>query len=122
MWVLFPALDLEIGAAAPWLILVANSFAIAIPSGPATVGVYEASVQAALIAYGISPSVGLSYAVVLHAVNFFPIILLGMVCSWWVGRHPAAPSGASGPTPERSGLNAPPAQVADAAAPGRTRP
>jgi glycosyltransferase 2 family protein len=89
VWVLFPALDLQIGAAAPWLILVASSFAIAVPSGPATVGVYEASVQAALIAYGISPSVGLTYAIVLHAVNFFPIILIGMVCSWWVGRHPA---------------------------------
>lgn len=89
IWVLFPALDLDLGAAAPWLILIANTFAIMVPSGPATVGVYEASVQAALIALGISASTALSFAVVLHAVNFFPVILMGAVSSWWIARQPA---------------------------------
>jgi uncharacterized membrane protein YbhN (UPF0104 family) len=60
-----------------------------IPSGPATVGVYEASVQVALIACGVGASTALAYAVILHAVNFFPVILLGAVCSWWIARQPA---------------------------------
>jgi glycosyltransferase 2 family protein len=88
-WVLFPAFDLQVGASAPWLILVANTLAIAIPSGPATIGLYEASVQAALIASGVGASTALSYAVVLHAVNFFPVILMGLISSWWIGLHPA---------------------------------
>jgi glycosyltransferase 2 family protein len=89
IWVLLPAFDIHVGGVAPWLILVANTFAVTIPSGPATVGVYEASVQAALIAYGVSASTALSYAIVLHAVNFFPVILVGLVSSWWISRHPA---------------------------------
>ena len=91
LWVLFPAFDLDTDAAAPWLILVANTFAIMIPSGPGGVGVYEASVQVALIAAGVSASIALAYAVVLHAVNFFPVILLGAACSWWIARQPAHP-------------------------------
>lgn len=85
-WVLFPAFDLDVGALAPWLVLVANSFALIVPSGPGTVGVYEASVQVSLIAFGVSASTALSYALVLHAVNFFPIIVVGLVASWIMGR------------------------------------
>jgi uncharacterized protein (TIRG00374 family) len=91
IWVLFPAFDLDLGASAPWLILLANTFAIMLPSGPATLGVYEASVQVALIALGISASTALSYAVVLHAVNFFPVIAVGAACSWWIARQPQQP-------------------------------
>ena len=91
IWVLFPAFDLDLGASAPWLILLANTFAIMLPSGPATLGFYEASVQVALIALGISASTALSYAVVLHAVNFFPVLLVGAACSWWIARQPPAP-------------------------------
>ena len=90
IWVLFPAFDLHVGASAPWLILLANTFAIMLPSGPATLGVYEASVQIALIALGISASTALSYAFVLHAVNFFPVLALGAACSWWIARQPPA--------------------------------
>jgi uncharacterized protein (TIRG00374 family) len=90
--VLFPAFGLRVDTLAPWLILVANSFALAIPSGPATIGVYEASVQASLVAFGISASTALSFAVVLHAVNIVPVVLLGLVAGWWVGRQPSHPA------------------------------
>jgi uncharacterized protein (TIRG00374 family) len=85
-WMLFPAFDLQVDLLAPWLVLVANSFAQTIPSGPGTVGVYEASVQAALVAFGVSGSVALSYALVLHAANFFPIILVGLLASWLMSK------------------------------------
>jgi glycosyltransferase 2 family protein len=91
IWLLFPAFDLEVSASAAWLILVANAFAITLPTAPAGVGAFEASIQAALIAYGVSASTALSYAVVLHAINFLPIILIGAVSSWWITRHPARP-------------------------------
>lgn len=84
---LFPAFGLDPWTLAPWLLLIANSFAMVVPSSPGTVGVYEASVQAALVAYGISASAALSFALVLHAVNFFPVILMGLVGSWWLSRQ-----------------------------------
>lgn len=88
-WALLPAFDLEdVDSLAPWLVLIANSFALVIPSSSAAVGVYEASVQAALVAFGVPATTGLSYALVLHAVNFFPIILVGAVASWVIGRKP----------------------------------
>jgi uncharacterized protein (TIRG00374 family) len=91
IWLLFPAFNLDVSGSAPWLILVANAFAITIPAGPAGVGVFEASIQAALIAYGVSASTALSYAVVLHAINFLPVILIGAASSWWIAYRPAHP-------------------------------
>ena len=90
IWLLFPAFGLQVDGSAAWLILVANAFAITLPTGPAGVGVFEASIQAALIAYGVSASEALSYAVVLHAINFLPIIVIGAASSWWIARHPAS--------------------------------
>jgi uncharacterized protein (TIRG00374 family) len=82
--VLFPAFDLDPWTLAPWLLLVANSFALVIPSSPGTIGVYEASVQAALVAYGLSSSAALSFALVLHAINFFPVIAVGAIAWVWL--------------------------------------
>jgi uncharacterized protein (TIRG00374 family) len=88
-WVLFPAFDLHTSGLAPWLLLLANSFALTIPSSSGAIGVYEASIQAALVAYGVSASVALSFALVLHAVNFLPIIVVGGLASWLMGKKPA---------------------------------
>jgi uncharacterized membrane protein YbhN (UPF0104 family) len=79
--VLMPAFDFQAGTLAPWLVLVATTFAVTIPSSAGAAGVYEASVQASLTAFGISSSSALSYALVLHAVNFFPVILLAIAGS-----------------------------------------
>jgi glycosyltransferase 2 family protein len=87
IWALLPAFGLEdVDPLVPWLILVANSFALTIPSSSGAVGVYEASVQAALVAFGVSGSAALSYGLLLHAVNFFPIIVVGAVASWAMSR------------------------------------
>jgi glycosyltransferase 2 family protein len=79
--VLMPAFNFNAGTLAPWLVLVASTFAVTIPSSAGAAGVYEASVQASLTAFGISSSSALSFALVLHAVNFFPVILLGVIGS-----------------------------------------
>ena len=85
--VLFPAFDLDAGTLAPWLLLVANSFALVVPSSPGTVGVYEASVQASLVAFGVAKATAVSFAFVLHAINFFPVIAVGAVSWWWLRRR-----------------------------------
>jgi uncharacterized protein (TIRG00374 family) len=84
IWVLMPAFDLPSDTLAPWLVLLANALAVTVPSSPGTVGVYEASVQYSLVAFGADPSVALSYAIVLHALNFLPVVLTGLLASWLV--------------------------------------
>jgi uncharacterized protein (TIRG00374 family) len=87
---LLPAFGFEWDSQAPWLILVANTFALAVPSAPAALGVYEASVQAPLVALGTPAGPALSYAIALHAVNFFPVVLTGIVAAWLMARRPSA--------------------------------
>jgi uncharacterized membrane protein YbhN (UPF0104 family) len=41
------------------------------------VGVFEAAALVGLKAYGIEKADALSFAIVLHAVNFFPYVLAG---------------------------------------------
>jgi uncharacterized protein (TIRG00374 family) len=78
-WLLMFGFDLGLPYSAGLLVVIATNLAMIIPSSPAAVGVYEAATQAALGAYGISDSEALSYAIVLHAVNFFPFLIVGYV-------------------------------------------
>lgn len=52
---------------------------IAIPSAPAALGVFEASLVAALSLLGINESTGLAYAVVMHFIQFAVTGILGMI-------------------------------------------
>jgi uncharacterized protein (TIRG00374 family) len=79
---LYPAFDLSVTSASAWLILVATSLAMTVPSTAGGIGVYEAAVQASLVAFGVASSTALSYALVLHAVNLFPLVLTGAIASW----------------------------------------
>jgi uncharacterized protein (TIRG00374 family) len=79
---LFPAFDLPLTMASAWLIVIATSLALTVPSTTAGLGVYEAAVQASLVAFGISTSTALAFALVLHAVNVVPLSLTGAVAAW----------------------------------------
>ena len=78
-WLLMLGFDLGVGYEAGLLVVVATSLAMIIPSSPAAVGVFEAATQVALGAWGIGDSEALSYAVVLHVVNFLPSVVVGYV-------------------------------------------
>ena len=96
--VLFPAFDLHTSLLGAWLIVVVTSLALTVPSTSGALGVYEAGVQASLVALGISSSTALSYALVLHAVNFLPISLTGLLAGWGYLTRPAP----AGSPPSRS--------------------
>lgn len=51
---------------------------VAIPSAPAAVGVYEASVVAALSIIGIDSSAALAYAIILHVIQFALTAVFGI--------------------------------------------
>ena len=85
---LYPAFDLDIRSSSSLLILVTTSFALTVPSTSGALGVYEAAVRTALVAYGVPASQALSFALALHAVNFFPVIATGLAAMWMAGsRH-----------------------------------
>ena len=50
-----------------------------LPSSPAGVGVFEASVIFAVMTLSENMSVGLSFAIIVHVVQFFSIILISLV-------------------------------------------
>ncbi len=78
-WFLMLGFDLHLSFLAGLLTTVAVGLAFIIPAAPAALGVFEAAAIATTRAYGVPPSQGLAYAVVLHALNFFPYILCGLV-------------------------------------------
>jgi uncharacterized protein (TIRG00374 family) len=70
------------------LVAVAIGLSMILPSPPAAVGVFEAAALIALATYGIPHSSALSYAVVLHLVNFVPYIVAGLLTLHYNSRHP----------------------------------
>jgi uncharacterized protein (TIRG00374 family) len=77
-WLVMPAFGLGLGFGAALLVLITTNLSLVIPSSPGALGVFEAATLVALRAYGVDASQALSYAVVLHAVNFFPYLATGL--------------------------------------------
>ena len=77
IWVLMFGFHLGLSLLAALLVLIAIGLALVIPSSPGAIGVFEAAVVIVLRAYGIENADALSFAIVLHAVNFFPFVLAG---------------------------------------------
>lgn len=61
------------------LVLVATNLAMVLPSSPAALGVFEGATVIALSAFGVDESLALSYALVLHALNLVPYVVVGGV-------------------------------------------
>ena len=78
-WLLMLGFDFDIPVASGLLVSVAVGVALILPAAPSGIGVFEAAVIAALAAYDIPREEALSYALVLHALNFFPFLVAGPV-------------------------------------------
>lgn len=88
LWSLMVAFDLRLSYLAALLATVAVGLSFIIPAAPAAVGVFEAAAIASTTAYGIPPSLGLAYALALHALNLFPFIAAGLVLLARLPREP----------------------------------
>jgi uncharacterized protein (TIRG00374 family) len=77
MWCVLIAFDLGLSPVAGLFVAIAVNIGMILPSSPAAVGVFEASVLVALSAYGVSKEQALSYALVVHVLNFVPFIIVG---------------------------------------------
>jgi len=78
-WFVMRGFHLGLPFAAALLVVVATNVAQILPSSPAAVGVFEAATLVALKPYEVSDSRALSYALVLHALNFLPYIVAGPI-------------------------------------------
>lgn len=89
-WLLMRGFDLRLPFLAGLLVVVAVNLALVLPSSPAGLGVFEAATLVALNAYGVPRTQAVSYALVLHAVNLVPYLVVGVVV---VHAHAARPRG-----------------------------
>ena len=78
-WCVLQAFDLHLPWHAALFLLVAVTFAQAVPASAGSVGVFELAARSALVAYGVPPAVALSAGLVLHAVSALPFFVLGAV-------------------------------------------
>jgi len=76
------ALNLSITYPQAYLTMVVIALGVMIPSSPAFVGVYEYFCITALALFAIDKSLALSYAVLLHFLQFSLIIGLGLFFLW----------------------------------------
>lgn len=77
-WFVMLGFSLHISIVGGLFVVIATNLALVLPSSPAAVGVFEAAVLVALRPYGISDSQALSYALVVHALNFVPFVAAGL--------------------------------------------
>lgn len=79
---LLKAFGINLPITAAMFILVFLVFAVMVPASPGYVGTYHAACMYGLMAFSVSREQALSVALVIHAINFFPVILLGFFFLW----------------------------------------
>ena len=81
-WFTFLAFDLVLPLRASIVLVVVTALAVMLPSGPGFVGTFEVGAKYGMMLFDVSENVALSYALFYHAVQFFPITLLGFYHIW----------------------------------------
>ena len=73
----------------PWsaslILLVVTTVAVIIPSSPGYVGTYHYLCQISLAMFGVSSGPALSFATVVHGINFLPVLVVGLILSYYEG-------------------------------------
>lgn len=70
--------DIALPLAASLFIMILLVIAVMVPASPGYIGTYHYACFKALAVFGVTGEKALSVALVIHAVNFFPITLLGL--------------------------------------------
>ncbi len=77
----FPV-DVEFAFSAAVAVVVFLAFATAIPAPPGYVGTFEVGGISALMIYGLAKSEAAGVVLVMHALNVFPAIIMGLIFLW----------------------------------------
>jgi len=84
-WLLIRAFGLEVPASAAFVVFVCVGLGTALPNPPGMVGVFQIASVVALGIYGVPESQALAYGIVLNAVQFFSLVVQGVVAMPWIG-------------------------------------
>jgi uncharacterized protein (TIRG00374 family) len=71
-WLVTVAFQLHVSYLAGLLVVIGIGLSMILPSSPGALGVFEGATIVCLGVYGVDESQALSYALVLHALNFLP--------------------------------------------------
>lgn len=78
LWIGFQAVGIEAPFSAALFLQGVIGFAVALPSSPGFVGIFEKAAQVGLAVYGVSDSLALSWAIGYHVLSFIPITAMGV--------------------------------------------
>ena len=67
------------------VLLVITTISVVVPSSPGYVGTYHYLCQLSLAMFGVPAGAALSYATVVHGVNFFPVLVVGLILANYEG-------------------------------------
>ena len=70
----------ELPLAAAYAVLIITALGVALPTAPGFIGNYHFSCVVALTLFGIPKTDALTFAIVLHFIQFSVVIVLGLVC------------------------------------------
>jgi glycosyltransferase 2 family protein len=79
---LMRSFGISLPVTASMFIMVFLVFAVMVPASPGYVGTYHAACVYGLMAFNIQREKALSVALIIHGVNFFPVVLVGIYCLW----------------------------------------
>ncbi len=79
IWTALRAANLNLPLAASWTVMAFLGLGVSLPSSPGFVGVIQAAVVLALALFAVPRTDALSFSLLLHASQFFPITLCGLV-------------------------------------------
>ncbi len=79
VWVAFRAARLDLPVAAAWTVLAFLGLGVSVPSSPGFVGVVQTATVLALDLFAVPRADALSFSLLLHAAQFFPVTIWGLV-------------------------------------------
>ena len=79
------AAEYNLGITTGLVMLVITTISVVVPSSPGYIGTYHWLCQASLELFHVPRAIGLTYAIVVHALNFFPVFLVGFALAWKEG-------------------------------------
>jgi uncharacterized membrane protein YbhN (UPF0104 family) len=80
VWTAMHAAHLDLPLVASWVVLAFLGLGVSLPSSPGFVGVIQAATVLALALFAVPRADALSFSLLFHASQFFPITAVGLVC------------------------------------------
>ncbi len=80
VYIIFKGYGLSLGVWASVFTFVVIAFAVALPSTPGFVGTFQAAVSVALVALGVGKEKALALSIVIWAMGYVPVVIVGLIC------------------------------------------